>query len=170
MEAFIVAAFEAHHAEVFAFLARSARDRALAEDLLRETYIGLRAGAGNQPQPAQVRGLLYRIAANLVIQRSRPQTSARRWPGRHRRRERGGIVAPSAEARGLLMEPRTDIERALDGLSVDGRVALLLSGEGFAGDEIAAAIARSGSATRSLLCLARARVRIRRDLFAAEGR
>jgi DNA-directed RNA polymerase specialized sigma24 family protein len=65
---------------------------------------------------------------------------------------------------------RSDLDRAVDGLSVDARVALLLSGEGFTGDEIAEAIGRSAASTRALLSLARARVRVRRELFAAEGR
>ena len=69
-----------------------------------------------------------------------------------------------------MTERSTDIERALEGLSVDARVGLLLSGEGFSGDDIAAAIGQSAAATRTLLCLARARVRVRRELFAAEGR
>jgi DNA-directed RNA polymerase specialized sigma24 family protein len=171
LEAFIVAAYEAHHAEVFAFLARATRDRSLAEELLRETFRGLAVEDRPHAAPVEVRGPLYRIAAGLVVERSRPQASTLGRPGHGRRTERGrrGIAA-SPEVRGLPIERTTDIERAFDGLSVDARVALLLSGEGFTGPEIAAAIARSVPAARTLLCLARTRVRIRRELFAAEGR
>ena len=63
-----------------------------------------------------------------------------------------------------------DIERVLEGLSTDARVALLLSSEGFAGEAIATAIGRSSAATQTLLGLARARVRVRRELFADELR
>jgi DNA-directed RNA polymerase specialized sigma24 family protein len=170
MEAFIVSAYEAHHAELFAFLARSTRDRALAEELLRDTYLGLTRESRDRLGAAQVRGLLYRIAASLVVARTPRPTSRSRWPARRRRTELGRIAAPTPGDRGLAMERSTDIERALDGLSVDARVALLLSAEGFTGKEIAAAIGRPASATRTLLTLARARVRVRRDLFAAEGR
>lgn len=170
MEAFIVSAYEAHHAELFAFLARSTRDRSVAEELLRETYLGLTRESHDRLGAAQVRGLLYRIAASLIVARTRSPTSRLRWPGGRRRTERGRVVAPSPEAPRLRMEGSTDIERALDGLSVDARVALLLSAEGFSGQEIAAAIVRPASATRTLLCLARGRVRVRRELFAAEGR
>jgi hypothetical protein len=48
-------------------------------------------------------------------------------------------------------------------------VALLLSADGFTGHDIATAIGRPASATKTLVCLARARVRVRRRLFAAEG-
>ena len=171
LEAFIVSAYEAHHAELFAFLARSTCDRSLAEELLRETYLGLAKEAHERLELAQVRRQIYLIASKLAVARSRPQTSAIRWPGRRTRTEHGRNIAPgSPEGPGLPMERTTDIERALDGLSVDGRVALLLSAEGFTGEEIADAIVRPVSATRTLLCLARARVRIRRELFAAEGR
>jgi DNA-directed RNA polymerase specialized sigma24 family protein len=169
-EALVVAAYEAHHAELYAFLARSTRDRSLAEGLLRETFLGLTREAGGRLGPVQVRGVLYRIAANLVIARSRSQSSALHWPVDRPRSLRGPAIAASPEGPGLPSERSTDIVRALDGLSVDARVALLLSAEGFTGDEIAAAIIRPASATRTLLCLARARVRVRRELFAAEGR
>lgn len=169
-DALIVSAYEAHHAELFAFLARSTRDRAVAEDLLRETFLRLTREVGSGRAPHQVRGLLYGIASNLVVERARPQTSALRWPGRRERPKPKRIVTPPQEPRLLMTERSTDIERALDGLSVDARVGLLLSGEGFSGDEIAAAIGRSPAATRTLLCLARGRVRVRRGLFAGEGR
>jgi RNA polymerase sigma factor (sigma-70 family) len=169
-EAFIVAAYEFHHAELYAFLARSTRDRSLAEELLRETFLGLTRESGGRLAPVQVRGLLYRIAANLVIARSRPQSSALHWPVDRHRTQRGPAIEASPEGPGLPSERSTDIERALDGLSADARVALLLSAEGFRGEEIAAAIARPASTTRTLLSLARGRVRVRRALFAAEGR
>lgn len=155
LEAFVVAAYEAHHAEVFAFLAGSTGNRALAEVLLRETFRGLTGQSRSQLAPADVRGLLYRIAAGLVVARSAK-------PAR--------TIAPPPEHRGLLTERSSDMERALEGLSVDARVALLLSAEGFTGQEIAAAIVRPASDARGLLRLARKRVRIRRELFAAEGR
>jgi len=169
-DALIVSAYEAHHAELFAFLARSTRDRAAAEDLLQETFLRLTRETGSGRGPHEVRGLLYRIASSLVVERARPQTSSlRRFGGRERPKPKR-IVGPATEPRLLMTERSTDIERALEGLSVDARVGLLLSGEGFSGDEIATAIGRSPAATRTLLCLARGRVRVRRELFAAEGR
>jgi RNA polymerase sigma-70 factor, ECF subfamily len=167
-EGFIVSAYDEHHAAVFAFLARSTRQRSLAEDLLGETYLRLAKEAGDERATHKVRRSLFRVASNLVIERSNGNTKALRRPDRPGREEHR--IASSPEAHTPSPDPPSDLERALDGLSVDARVALLLSGEGFTGNEIAAAIGRSATATRALLCLARARVRVRRELFAAEGR
>jgi DNA-directed RNA polymerase specialized sigma24 family protein len=170
LDALVVAAYEAHHAEVFAFLVRATRDRSLAEELLRETFLGLTSEADGRFQSSQVRGSLYRIAATLVTSRTPPRAAGHRWPGRPRRAGRGPSVASTPDDRGPLSGPTTDTQRALDGLSVEARVALLLSAEGFAGNDIATAIGRPTSATRTLLCLARTRVRVRRRLFAAVDR
>lgn len=169
-EAFVVSAYEAHHAEVFAFLARATRDISVAEDLLQDTFLRLTNEAREGRAPLQVRAWLYRVASNLVISRARRQTTALRWFGRHGRQEREELTAPSPEAGVMSREGAAEMERVLEGLSADARLALLLSGEGFAGAEIAETIGRSAAATRTLLCRARARVRVRRELFAEEAR
>jgi RNA polymerase sigma-70 factor (ECF subfamily) len=169
-EAFVVSAYEAHHAELFAFLARATRDTSLAEDLLQDTYLRLTKEARDGRAPLQVRAWLYRVASNLVISRARRETTAGRWFGRHGRQEREAMTAPSPEAGVMGREGAAEMERVLEGLSADARLALLLSGEGFAGEEIAETIGRSAAATRTLLCRARARVRVRRELFAEEAR
>jgi RNA polymerase sigma factor (sigma-70 family) len=149
-EAFVVHAYEAHSAELFGFLARATGDRAVAEDLLQAAYLRLADEARRGRPPAQARGWLYRVATNLVIGRSSRPAASRRAP-------------PAAV---MSRERATELDRALDGLSADARVALLLSSQGFAGAEIAAAMGRSEAATRTLLGRARARVRLRRELFA----
>jgi RNA polymerase sigma-70 factor (ECF subfamily) len=163
-----VSAYDEHHAAIFAFLARSTRDRSLAEKLLQDTYLRLTKQVDPDPAPGKVRSILFRIASNLVIERfSRPPTAHPR-PGRYGPKI-AGRIDPRSRTRVLSSAPMTDIEQALDGLSVDARVALLLSSEGFTGEEIAAAIGRSAPATRTLLYLGRSRVRVRRELFAAVG-
>jgi RNA polymerase sigma factor (sigma-70 family) len=169
-EAFVVSAYEAHHAEVFAFLARATRDTSVAEDLLQDTYLRLTKEAREGRAPLEVRAWLYRVASNLVISRARRPTTTGRGFGRYGRRERQELTAPSPEAGVMSREGMAEIERVLEGLSGDARLALLLSGEGFAGEEIAETIGRSTAATRTLLCRARARVRVRRELFAEEAR
>ena len=170
VEAFVVSAYEAHHAEVFAFLARATRDQPAAEDLLQETFLRLTKEARGGRAPLQVRGWLFRVATNLVIGRARRKSTASSWLGRYGRQEHAAMIAPSPEAGVLSREQAMEMERALGGLSPDARLALLLSGDGFAGEEIAEAIGRSAAATRTLLCRARARVRVRRELFAEEVR
>ncbi len=168
--AFVVSAYEAHHAEVFAFLARATGHGSVAADLLQETFLRLTKEANDGHAPLQVRRWLYRVATNLVMSGSRRHTTARRWISREGRKEHERLTAPSLEAGVPDGERAADVERVLAGLSVDARLALLLSGEGFAGEEIAEAMGRSAAATRTLLGRARARVRVRRDLFAAEAR
>lgn len=170
VEAFVVSAYEAHYAELFAFLARSTRDRSVAEDLLQETYLRLTKEARYGRPPLQVRGWLYRVASNLVVERAGRQSTALRWLGRQGRRPQARVIAPSPDAGVVGGERTTEMDRVLEGLSPDARLALLLSVAGFAGEDIASAIGRSSAATRTLLGRGRARVRVRRALFAQEAR
>jgi RNA polymerase sigma-70 factor (ECF subfamily) len=168
VDGFVVAAYEAHHAEVYGFVARATRDVTAAEDLLQETYLRLTQEARAGQAPLQVRAWLYRVASNLVINRARRETTARGWRGGSG--QRGGLMtAPSPEAGAMRGEGAAEMERVLEGLSADARLALLLSAEGFGGEEIAVTVGRSAAATRTLLCRARARVRIRRELFAEQA-
>jgi RNA polymerase sigma factor (sigma-70 family) len=151
-DAFVVSAYEAHHAELFAFLARATRDTMAAEELLQQTYLRLATEARAGRAPIELRGWLFRVASNLFIRRAQRQTTA-----------------SSPEARVVGQEGVAEMERVLAGLSPDARLALLLSGAGFAGEEIATTIGRSVAATRTLLARARARVRVRRGLYAADA-
>ncbi len=170
VDGFIVTAYEAHHAEMFAVLARSTRDRGLAEELLETTFARLTREARAGRPPRDVRRWLLRVAASVIVERSSRPSLARRWFGINGRAQGGGVQAGSATG-GAPDPDRTDeMEPVLAGLSVDARLALLLSAAGLTGDEIADAVNRSSKQTRSLLWRARARVRIRRDLFAEEAR
>src|SRR5688572_22531602 len=97
-DALVVSAYEAHHAEVFGFLARATRDTFAAEDLLQETYLRLTKEARDGRAPLEVRAWLYRVASNLVISRSRRQTTARRWLGRYGWNQTDAMISPSPEA------------------------------------------------------------------------
>jgi DNA-directed RNA polymerase specialized sigma24 family protein len=147
--AFVASAYEALHREVFAFLVRATRDEAAAEADLEETYLRLASEIRDGRLPADARGWLYRTAAGLAVARGERKTRS---------------------ARVASQEASREIEVVLAGLSLDARIALLLAGAGFSGNEIAAMMGRSVAATRTLLGRARARVRIRRDLFAVESR
>jgi RNA polymerase sigma-70 factor (ECF subfamily) len=155
--------YEAHRAEVFAFLVRMCRDRETAEDLLQETFIRLIREARAGRMPDEVRPWLYRVAANAAISRGRrgavwtrlaPRLLDRREP-----------AAPESEV--LRSERDAELHHALAGLPTDARAALLLAAQGFDGHEIATSIGRSEGATRTLLCRSRAQLRL--ALEAAEG-
>ncbi len=165
-DAAVVAAYAAYHDELFAFLIRSTRDVEVAEDLLQEAYIRLMRETRSGRTPDQPRAWLYRVCSNLVISRARHGAVVRRVVGRIGvERQADGPETP--EGRLLRQERRSELEVALADLPADARLALLLSGQGFSGIEIAAAIGRSNGATRTLLT--RARLRVRRDLERREG-
>lgn len=159
-EAALTTIYEERRAEVFAFLVGMTHDREAAEDLLQDTFIRLIREARAGRMPDEVRPWLYRVAANAAISRGRhgavwhrllPRLVDRREP-----------VQPEAEA--LRLERGSDLDAALAELGPDGRAALVLAAQGFAGREIAAAIGRSEGATRTLMC--RARIELRRRLAA----
>lgn len=159
----VVDAYAAYHEELYSFLFSSTRDREAAEDLLQDLFLRLLREDRAGHLPDAIRPWLYRVASNLVIDRGRRLATGRRWLGRLVARE----VAESPEVPMLRRELTEDLERALASVSAEARVALLMSGHGFSGEEIAAAIGRSHLATRSLMC--RARVTLRHHLEAQGG-
>jgi RNA polymerase sigma-70 factor (ECF subfamily) len=162
-DAELSALYEAHRAELFGFLVRMTRDREAAEELLQDTFIRLiREGRAGR-MPDEVRPWLYRVATNAAISRSRHGAVwGRLVPRLLDRREPAG---PETEF--LRSERDVELHRALAGLAADARAALLLAAQGFDGQEIAASIGRSEGATRTLMCRARAQLRL--VLEAAEG-
>lgn len=154
-------AYRDHHEALFAFLRRATRDEGAAEDLLQETFIRLLTVVREGRPPEQVRAWLYRVASNLVISRGRRATTAVRWFTHHGPEEHRRMTTESPESRVLHHEHTKEIEAAVAFLSPDARVAILLSGQGFSGAEIASAIGRTEAATRTLLCRSRTQVRAR---------
>ena len=138
----VTAAFETYHAELYSFLRRSTRDEAAAEDLLQEAFLRLTREVEAGRTPEHIRGWLYRVGSNLAISRGRRRMTAFDWMNRYGRTEHGD-----------------DVESPESGV-LAARTALLLSADGFSGEEIAATIGRSHAATRTLISRARVRVRL----------
>ena len=155
----ITAAFEMYHAELYSFLRRSTHDEGAAEDLLQETYLRLTREVEAGRLPDHVRGWLYRVASNLAISRGRRSATVLSWLRRDAHRFVGGVVE-SPESAYLGRERTSAIDAALATLPADARTAMLLSAEGFSGEEIARAIGRSHGATRTMLSRARVQVRL----------
>jgi len=160
-DAAVVAAWTAHHGEVFAFLVRTTRSPDVAEDLLQEAFLRLTTEVQAGRAPDNVRAWLYRVGANLAVSRGRRISAAFRGIVRFRSTTGPSTTTMTPEAAYLGSEGRADLLAALEDLGPDARAALLLSSEGFSGAEIAAAIGRSEAATRTLLCRTRGRVRSR---------
>lgn len=155
----VASAFEAYHAELFNFLRRSTREERAAEDLLQETYLRLTREVDAGRTPEHIRAWLYRVATNLAVSRGRRRTTAFAWMNQHGRQALFGHVE-SPESDVLAREGRSTLDAVLATLPADARTALLLSADGFSGEEIAAAIGRSHGATRTLLSRARVQVRL----------
>jgi RNA polymerase sigma-70 factor (ECF subfamily) len=148
--------YDAHRAELFAFLIRMCRDRDTAEDILQEAFIRLIREARAGRMPREVRPWLYRVAANAAISGGRHGAVWTRLVPRLLDRREPAI--PESEF--LRSERDAELHDALAKLAPDARAALLLAAQGFDGHEIAASIGRSEGATRTLLCRTRAQLRL----------
>ena len=130
------------------------------EDLLQEAYLRLTREVALGRAPDNMRAWLYRVASNLAISRGRRRRTAVAWMSRYGRT--GDRAEESTESVVLGRVRTPGLDAAMAALPPDARTALLLSAEGFSGEEIAEAIGRSHAATRTML--SRARVRVRLDL------
>jgi RNA polymerase sigma-70 factor, ECF subfamily len=166
-DAVVVAAWADHHDEIYAFLVRTTRSPETAEDLLQEAYLRLTREVRANRTPDNVRAWLYRVGSNLAISRGRRISSALRGLVKLGSAAGASSADDAPEAGYLLREGHAALVLALAEVAPDARAALLLAAEGFSGAEIAAAIGRSETATRTLLC--RTRVRVRSRLESAEA-
>lgn len=153
-----MAAYEAHHRDLLSFARALARDTDVAEDLVADAFVRLISEVRAGRAPSETRGWLYRVVANLVVSRGRRLRTARHYLSRLLDRR----VAESPESTLARSEIRADLLDALAALPTDGRVALVLAARGCSGLEIAEALGKSETATRTILY--RARIRLREQL------
>jgi RNA polymerase sigma factor (sigma-70 family) len=153
------AAFDEIHAvfnaRLYGFLARLARSRDVAEDLLEETWLRFVSHAGELRPDTRLGPWLFTVARNVHLTWCRARAVERRatqaldiWPAE--------VTAgsPFEEAAGTELERR--IERALASLSVEAREVLLLVGvEGMTPSEAAVVCGVSPEAMRQRLKRAR---------------
>jgi RNA polymerase sigma-70 factor (ECF subfamily) len=159
----VAAIYDARQGELFGFALRASRDREAAEDLVHEAFLRLIVEIEAGREPTNIRAWLYRVVANLAVSRGRRATVAQKQLGALL--ERGSATGP--EPLILEHERHSDLEAVLAELGADARTALLMAADGFNGMEIAEAIGRSGSATRTLMC--RARLQLRERLGSMEA-
>ncbi len=147
------ALYEKHARGLWAFLYRMTSDRALAEDLLQETfYRFLRAGASPEDD-LHARNSLFRIAANLARDAHR-RRRIRLLFGSH-----GAGTESLADGSRNCGDLRLDLMRALGALKPRERLMLWLAyAEGATHKEIAAAAGVRESSVKSLLSRARNRL------------
>jgi len=138
--------YERNARGLWAYLARTTGDRALADDLLQETfYRFLRAGAAYESEQHR-RNSLYRIATNLVVDERR----------RHAARAPSGEIEQAAPSSGAAAEGSADLSRALAHLKPRERAMLWLAyAEGATHREIAEILGLETASLKPLLFRAR---------------
>jgi RNA polymerase sigma-70 factor (ECF subfamily) len=153
------AAFDAIHAafnlRLYGFLARLARSRDIAEDLLEETWLRFVTHADQLRTDTRLGPWLFTVARNVHITWCRARAVERRaavaldlWPAE-------SVESPFNLAAGSELGRR--IEEALASLSVDAREVLLLVGvEGLTPSEAAAVCGVTPETMRQRLKRARA--------------
>lgn len=113
--------YEAEAQALFGFLAYRTGDRALAEDLLADTFErALRARRGFDRRRGSSKTWLYAIALNLL------RDNARRRAAERRALERARPPAADWSAPGDAVEHRDVVQRALATLSAEEREAIAL--------------------------------------------
>lgn len=148
-----------HKAAVFRFAEVRLRDRALAEDVLQETFLSALRGASSYRGEGSARGWLFTIARRAAI-KLRPRESPLADDGEM---ESLGVAAGwGAEDAESLMEEwqsRERVKRALEALLPEDREILLLrDAEGMTGPEAASVLGLSLAAMKSRLHRARLRM------------
>jgi len=166
-----LAAFEAlylgYKSQVFRTALAITRDRAAAEDILQECFIRLHRYLESLDESQPLAPWLYRVTVNLCYSW---MTRQRRWL--HSLEEAlewlGALPQPSPAQLVERQEVRTAIEQAINSLSLDQRVALVLYYlNGLSVEEIAAAMGCPVGTVKSRLHYGRKNVRRR---LLSEGR
>jgi RNA polymerase sigma-70 factor, ECF subfamily len=151
----VEAAYDSHQRELYSFALVGTHDPAAAEDVVQEAFLRLVREVGAGRSPENVRAWLYAVAANLITSRGRRTVVADRWRSLFVVRD----TADAPESEYLRREMSDDVHEAMAALPREARVSLLLAAHGFSGREIAVAIGRSETATRSLMRRARLTMR-----------
>ena len=156
------AAFDAIHAafnaRLYGFLARLARSRDVAEDLLEDTWLRFVRNAGQLHADTRLGPWLFTVARNVHItwcrsraMESRASATLDLWPS--------GCAGESPFEQAATNELERRIEHALTSLPVDAREVLLLVGvEGLTPSEAAAVCGVRPEAMRQRLKRARAQL------------
>jgi RNA polymerase sigma factor (sigma-70 family) len=163
--AFVERIYAAHHAEIYAYLARMLRDDELAADLTQETFVKAYRAYDTLADHNRARAWLYQIAGRTALDELRRRKIVRfvPWTGETRGE------AASAEDMVLRSRLSADLERAILRIPPRQRQALLLAELHYlTGLELADAMGVSHVAARALLT--RARESLRQELAVERAR
>lgn len=155
----VAEAYDLHQRDLHAFAYAIARDPEEADDLVQETFMRYVREVGAGRPPERTRAWLFAVCTNLARSRGRRRSVAQRWL--HRFGRSADESGETAETTFLRRESHEELGRAIASLPAEQRVVLMLSAQGFGGEEIAGVIGRSHGATRTLLWRARTTLRER---------
>lgn len=155
------AIYDRHRPRVFAFAARLSGDRALAEDLLQETFVRLAKKAAELDPGTRLKPWLFTVARNLYLDHRRRVLldfdrlrDLALWPSRPRRVDETPFDLAEAS------ETEKRVEAALLSLPAKYReVVLLVAVEGLTPNEAADVLGIRPEALRQRLARGRARLR-----------
>lgn len=159
-DAIVEEAWVEHHGSLFGHLLSRTRDPEVAEDLAQEAFLRLTREVRAGRTPDNIGGWLHRVGTNLIVSRARHTKVVDRFAPALLERD----VEDSPEDEVLRRERDRLIHSALDDLSANDRRVIVMAAEGYAGPEIAQVLARTQAATRTLLCRARGKLRMRLTL------
>ena len=152
---FVMAAYDENQRKLTSFAYALTRDADAADDLVQETFLRLVKEHAAGREPDNVTAWLYRVCANLATSRGRRGVVARRFLERRPAEE----TEVAAEVETLRHEMSEALVAALAILPDDARTAIVMAAQGFSGREIAEALGRTETSTRTMMFRARERLR-----------
>ena len=159
---FVMAAYDENQRRLTSYAYALTRDADAADDLVQETFLRLVKEHAAGREPDNVTAWLYRVCSNLATSRGRRGVVARKFLERRPAEE----TEVAAEIEILRHELSETLLAALTILPDDQRSALVMAAQGFSGREIADALGRTETSTRTMMFRARERLR---TFLVAEG-
>jgi RNA polymerase sigma factor (sigma-70 family) len=151
-----MAAFDAHQRALTSYAYALTRDREAADDLVQESFVRLINELQQGRQPDNIQAWLFRVCSNLVVSGARRRNVAQRFMAQIAPPRDDVIDAVDITLRREMSGTLLD---GLGRLSTDARVALVMAAHGFSGREIATALGRTETSTRTMMFRAREQLR-----------
>jgi len=150
-----LAAYDKHQRALTSYAYALTRDREAADDLVQEAFVRLINELQKGRQPENLQAWLFRVCSNLVVSGARRRNVAQRFISQITPRD----TEIDAEYETLRREMSGTLLDGLARLSADARVALVMAANGFSGREIANALGRTETSTRTMMFRAREQMR-----------
>lgn len=151
-----LAAYDKHQRALTSYAYALTRDREAADDLVQETFVRLINELQKGRQPENLQAWLFRVCSNLVVSGARRRNVAQRFISQITPRD----TEIDAEYETLRREMSGELIDALARLPADARVALVMAAHGFSGRDIANALGRTETSTRTMMFRAREQMRV----------